>query len=211
MLPATRKNYAVHARSQAGFTLIEALVAGLILAIGVLGIVSLLTMSKVSQHEGIQRVRAVSLADDILERIRRNPDGMAVYNIGMSSPLGKDGLQKEEPDPDCTAGPCTTEQLANHDLWAWERLLDGASTTATDGEGEVSATAALRNVRACIVFDPDTGKTNSGIVDIVLQWQGLKETKDAVAGGGVCGDDEDEDTTRRQLVVSSYVIDETEL
>jgi hypothetical protein len=61
------------------------------------------------------------------------------------------------------------------------------------------------------VFTADTGRTNTGIVDVVIQWQGLKETADAVNGGAVCGDADDEDLTRRQVVVSTYVIDETEL
>lgn len=211
MLPATRKSYAVGARSESGFTLIEALIAGVILAIGVLGVVSLLSMSKVSQHESIQRMRAVSLADDILERIRRNPDGMAVYHTGLASPLGGESLGVDAPDPDCNASACTTEELATLDLWAWERLLDGASTTVTDDEGEVSSTSSMRSVRACVNFTADSLKTNTGMVDIILQWQGLNETKDAAAGGIVCGDDTDESETRRQLIVSSYVIDEKEL
>tara|TARA_R110001599_G_scaffold353823_1_gene599185 strand:- start:69888 stop:70526 length:639 start_codon:yes stop_codon:yes gene_type:complete len=212
MLPATRKNYAVGARSESGFTLIEALIAGVILAIGVLGVVSLLSMSKVSQHESIQRVRAVSLADDILERIRRNPNGMAVYDTGLASPLGGESLGVNAPDPDCNASACTTQELATLDLWAWERLLDGASTTVTDDEGEVSSTSRMRNVRACIDFTADSLKANTGMVDIVLQWQGLNKSKDAVAAGGVvCGDDSDAGSIRRQLIVSSYVIDEKEL
>lgn len=212
MLPVTRNCYGIPARSQSGFTLIEALVAGVILAIGVLGIVSLLAMSKVAQHEGIQRVRAVSLADDMIERIRRNPDGIAVYDIGLDDPLGGGSEGDDEPDPNCNSSACTSDQLATYDLWAWEQLLDGASTTVVDGEGEVSNTVGMRNIRACIEFTADTGKTNTGIVDVVLQWQGLKESTDAVAGGGtVCGDDTDEDLTRRQLIMSSYVIDEAEL
>jgi type IV pilus assembly protein PilV len=70
----------------------------------------------------------------------------------------------------------------------------------------------MGNVRACIEFTADTGKSNSGIIDIVLQWKGLKETSDAVPGGGVvCGSAVGEDKARRQLIVSSYVLDETEL
>jgi len=212
MSPVTRNCYGVPARRQSGFTLIEALVAGVILAIGILGIVSLLAMSKVAQHEGIQRVRAVALADDMIERIRRNPAGIAVYDIGLTSPLGGGSEGDDEPDPNCNSSTCTSDQLAAFDLWAWERLLDGTSATVVDGEGEVSNTVGMRNVRACVEFTADTGKTNTGIVDIVLQWQGLQESTDAVAEDGtVCGNDTDEDLTRRQLIVSSYVIDETEL
>ena len=86
MSSAARKRHCVGSPVQSGFTLIEALVTAFILAVGIMGIVSLLSISKVSQHASIQRTRAVVLADDILERIRRNPAGMSVYNIGLSSP-----------------------------------------------------------------------------------------------------------------------------
>lgn len=207
MLPVTKRPFK---SAQSGFSLIEALIAALILSIGILGIVSLLALSKVAQHESIQRVRAVALADDIVERIRRNPAGMSVYDIGMSSPLGGASLGTE-PSPNCSSSTCSTAELASHDLWAWERLLDGASATVTE-DGTTSNTVGLRDIRACIEFTADAGKANTGIIDIVLQWKGLKETTDAVPGGGtVCGGDTDEDKTRRQLVVSSYVLDETEL
>ena len=211
MLPATNHRFCAGRARQSGFTLIEALVAAVILAIGVLGVVSLLTMSKVSQHEGMDRVRAVALADDMIERIVRNPGAMDTYDdIGLDAPVGGNTID-EVPDPDCRIAVCDNpEELANFDLWAWEQLLDGRATTFDDG-GTTTPAVALRNVQGCIVFTADTGRTNTGIVDVIIQWQGLKETADAVDGGAVCGDADDEDLTRRQVVVSTYVIDETEL
>ena len=211
MLPATNSSLPPGRATQSGFTLIEALVAAVILAIGVLGVVSLLTMSKVSQHEGLDRVRAVALADDMIERIVRNPGAMDTYDdIGLDAPVGGNTID-EVPDPDCRIAVCDNpEELANFDLWAWEQLLDGRATTFDDG-GTTTPAVALRNVQGCIVFTADTDWENRGIVDVIIQWQGLKETADAVDGGAVCGDADDEDLTRRQVVVSTYVIDETEL
>ena len=207
MSSATRKSHWAGSRAQSGFTLIEALVTAFILAVGIMGIVSLLSLSKVSQHESIQRTRAVVLADDILERMRRNPAGMSVYNVGLSAPLG-DASRGTEPVPNCQSGTCASDELARYDLWAWERLLDGSSAIVTDGG---AYTVGVRNVRACIDFTADDGRQNTGIVDVVIQWQGLQETADAVVSGGtVCGDAAAEDTTRRQVIVNSYVMDETE-
>jgi type IV pilus assembly protein PilV len=207
MSSATRKRHCVGGPVQSGFTLIEALVTAFILAVGIMGIVSLLSLSKVSQHASIQRTRAVVLADDILERIRRNPAGMSVYNVGLSAPLG-DASRGTEPVPNCQSGTCAPDELARYDLWAWERLLDGSSAIVTDGG---AYTVGVRNVRACIDFTADDGRQNTGIVDVVIQWQGLQETADAVVSGGtVCGDAAAEDTTRRQVIVNSYVMGETE-
>ena len=196
MLSAVEKSHWVGSRVQSGFTLIEALVTAFILAVGIMGIVSLLSISKVSQHASIQRTRAVVLADDILERMRRNPTGMSVYDIGLSAPLGDASRGAAEPMPNCRSAPCAADQLATHDLWAWEQLL---------------MTTGLRNVSACIDFTADADRENTGIVDVVIQWQGLKETADAVISGGtVCGVATDEDTTRRQVILNSYIRDEKE-
>ena len=208
MSSAIRKSDWVGSRAQSGFTLIEALVTAFILAVGIMGIVSLLSISKVSQHESIQRTRAVVLAGDILERIRRNPAGMSVYNVGLSAPLG-DASRGTEPVPNCHSATCSKTELAAHDLWTWERLLDGASAIVTDGG---APTVGLSDVSACIDFTADDGRQNTGIVDVVIQWQGLQETADAVISAGtVCGDATAEDTTRRQVIVNSYVMNETEL
>lgn len=196
--------------SQLGVTLIEALAAFVILSIGLLGIVSLQVVSKSSQHQAVQRTRAVALADGMLERIRSNPAGMATYDSGLA-PLGG-GTIADEPDPDCSAGGCTPAELALHDRWAWEQGLDGASVTVTE-DGDTTSTAGLIEPRGCIVFEADAGKTNTGAVNVIVQWRGLEETSDAIrAGEQSCGGEEaGTDRTRRQVVVSSYVLDEREL
>ena len=197
--------------SQRGVTLIETLIAVVILAIGVLGIASLLTLSKVSQHEAVQRVRAVALGNEMLERIRRNPSGAAAYHTGFNAPIGGPG--GGEAPADCTMGAaCSAAQLAARDQWLWEQRVNGALVTVTE-EGETRNTAGLRGLRGCVDFAADAGKVNTGIVSVVLQWQGMNESTDAVAAGGsVCGGEEaGSDDTRRQVVVSTYVVDEMEL
>ena len=52
-------NFPASNASQRGFTLIEALIAFVILSVGLLGIVSLQAMAKTSQHLAIQHTRAV--------------------------------------------------------------------------------------------------------------------------------------------------------
>src|SRR6056297_3968080 len=85
---------------EAGFTMIEALVTFVVLAIGVLGIVTLMTTSKTAQHEASQRARAVAMADSMLERIRENPAALTSYLRGPGNPLGN-GSIASEPSPNC--------------------------------------------------------------------------------------------------------------
>lgn len=200
---------AVHRTSglarQRGFTLIEALIAFVILSVGLLGIVSLQTISKTSQHHAIQRSRAVTLSDAIVERIRINPAGLANYNIGFT-PMGDDP-NAPEPNPDCIANPCDPNQLALHDMWAWEQALAGAMVTANgDNAG------GLIDPRGCIVFTPAPGRTRTGLLNVIIQWRGLEESMDAVqAGENICGGDAaGTDDFRRQIVTNTFVIDETE-
>lgn len=194
-----------HRLRHRGFTLIEALIAFVILSVGLLGIVSLQTLSKTSQHHAVQRTRAVTLADGIVERIRINPAGLETYNIGLN-PVGLDP-NSPEPDPNCHATACDPNELAVHDLWAWEQSLVGAMVTA-DGDNA----GGLVEPRGCIVFTPTAGRARTGQLEVIIQWRGLQASRDAVqAGEAACGgDDAGEDIFRRQLVTSTFVVDETE-
>ncbi|AQA17925.1 type IV pilus modification protein PilV [Halioglobus japonicus] len=194
---------------QQGMTLIEALIAAVILAIGILGIVSLLGVSKVAQHDTVQRTRAVSLADDLLERIRRNPEGVAEYTA--HNPLN--GSSGPAMVTNCATTSCTAEDLAKFDLDNWESLLAGSAVTAPDPNGDASSTAVLRDVAACVNFTADTGKTNTGIIDIVIQWRGISETFDAATGDTICGTDfaNEDKPYRRQVVISSFIFDEGDM
>ncbi|MBN7795688.1 type IV pilus modification protein PilV [Parahaliea mediterranea] len=195
---------------QSGMTLIEALAAFVILSIGLLGVVSLQALSKASQHQAIQRTQAVALANDLLERIRINPAGVVTY-FSNGNALG-DGTIGTEPSPNCTAATCLPHEMALHDRWVWERMLDGASVTVTEG-GVTSNAAGLINPLGCVDFVADSGATRSGMVRVIVQWRGLEETSDATqAGDTVCGGAAaGADAWRRQVIVSSYVVDETEL
>lgn len=198
------------ARRTRGFTLFEVLIAFFVISVGLVGVVSLQALSKASQHQAVQRSRAVSLADQMLEMVRGNPRGVTRYNIGGNA-VGGDSIA-DEPSPNCTASACDPNEMAAHDLWAWEQALDGSGVTAADGGG---TSAGIIQPRGCIVFTPDTanGKARTGTIDVVVQWRGLQETSDAVQGGFVCGADvADVDAGfRRQVVLSTYVVDEREL
>lgn len=193
------------AGSQRGFTLIEALIAFVILSVGLLGIVSLQAMAKTSQHLALQHTRAVTLADAIVERIRVNPAGIEVYNIGTGNPIGE--TSSSEPSPDCRTAACTPEQLAAHDLWAWEQAMLGAGAKA-GGEN----TAGLIVPRGCIVFAPAPDRTRTGQLSVIIQWRGLQESYDAVQGSEtICGGlAAGQDKYRRQVVTNTYVVDEEE-
>jgi type IV pilus assembly protein PilV len=196
-----------NSRCERGFTLIEALIAFVILSVGLLGIVSLQAIAKTSQHLAIQHTRAVTIADALVERVRVNPTGIATYNFGLN-PRGV-GTIGTEPAPNCVTAstPCNPTQLAIHDLWAWESVLVGAGVTISGANA-----GGLIEPRGCVVFTAAPGRARTGLLTVIIQWRGLHESSDAVLGGEpICGGvAAGTDNFRRQVVVNTYVVDETE-
>jgi type IV pilus assembly protein PilV len=213
-MSAVRKQNRRYRTGSRGFTLIEILIAFLILSVGLIGVASLQALSKSSQHQAIQRTKAVALADMMVEMIRSNPLGVVAYDTGVALGAGG-GTITDEPDPDCSNGaPCTPAQLAAHDLWEWEQALLGQNVTV----GVDTSVGGLIHPRGCIDFTPQATAaggtlTRTGRVDIRVQFRGLDETSDGVtqaadfcAGGGV-----GTDPLRRLVAVGTYIVDETEI
>lgn len=194
--------------AQTGFTLIEVLVTFVILAIGVLGIVTLMLTAKTSEYEAVQRTRAVTIADGMVERIRNNPSEVGAYVT--DNPL--DGAQiGTEPSPNCNSGSCSAAQRAAHDLWAWERELRGAAVTVVEG-GETQEVAGLNTPRGCVLFAPQPGSTTAGVVSILVQWRGLQSSVDGVDEGQIAcgGGNAGTDPYRRSVVATTFVVDEAQ-
>lgn len=117
---------------QSGFSLIEALVAFLILSIGMLGIASLQTMSVKAGHTATLRTAAVMKADEILESIRANPTVLLSYANGG----GDSGTDNGCSQTTTAAVVCAPALMALDDIFRWKSSLkdvlpDNASTTAS--------------------------------------------------------------------------------
>ena len=95
----------------AGFTLIEVLVALVVISVGMLGVAVLFADGIRINRTSLYRTTAVALATDMSERIRSNQS--AVYE---GTGPGEDG--------NCSAIPCTPDQIANDDWWRWRQSLD---------------------------------------------------------------------------------------
>ena len=118
--------------SQKGFSLIEALVAFLILSVGMLGIASLQTMSLKSVHTAAMRTVAVMKVDEILESMRSNPSALLSYAAGT----GDMGVDNGCSETGVAAATCTPPQMAVDEIFRWKRSLiealpNNAATTAS--------------------------------------------------------------------------------
>ena len=108
--------------SQKGFTLIEVLVAMVLLSLGLMGVAALQLESMRSTQNAQARARAVVLAADVAERMRTNR-GAALAGGYVTN--GADGTNQNCTD-DLEGAPtvvCTPAQMVDHDLWQWRENL----------------------------------------------------------------------------------------
>ncbi|HEU4781279.1 MAG TPA: type IV pilus modification protein PilV [Steroidobacteraceae bacterium] len=113
-MTALKKSFAHRSR---GFTLIEALVALVVLSIGLLGVAALQLTSLRSNHGSAMRSQATFLAYDIIDRMRANRTAALAGNYNIA--LGVAGV----------AGT-----VAGNDLVAWKQNI-ARTLPAVDNAG----------------------------------------------------------------------------
>lgn len=74
--------------TQRGFSLIEALIAIVLVSIGLLGMAGMQMTGLRNNQTAYYRSQATILSNDILDRIRANRAVMASYAVGMGTPAG---------------------------------------------------------------------------------------------------------------------------
>jgi type IV pilus assembly protein PilV len=118
-----------------GFTLLEVLIALLVLSIGLLGLAALQTVGLRSNQMASMRTLATQAAYDITDRMRANPEGLTpgnqFYVIGTGDPA-------PAINPDCDAAACSSQELANYDLNKWR----GNVTALPGGLSKIEQTTA---------------------------------------------------------------------
>lgn len=114
---------------QRGITIIEVLVAMLILAVGLLGMASLQVRAVSDTTNSSFRSIAIFYANDMADRIRANPAAEGVG--GYANKDKDDGSEKVG----CLAvAGCSSSDMALHDLWEWQQNISRALPA---GEGEI--------------------------------------------------------------------------
>jgi type IV pilus assembly protein PilV len=103
-----------------GFSLVEALVALVVMSIGMLGIAALYVESLRSGTSALLRTQAVALASDMADRIRANPTAGAAY----AKTVDATGAVTAACTADGTTNVCTVAQMAATDIALWTQALD---------------------------------------------------------------------------------------
>ena len=192
-------------RRAQGFALIEVMVTVLVITFGLISLAGLQLATKRGGNSSYQRTMALTIANEMLERINVNSDQAAAYHTGLTTGLGS--ASRGAVGKDCAAAgiSCTPAEIAAWDLWNWERRLDGAGIQ----DANANDTSGLLEARGCVVFTPDgVGAPNSGQVRVIVSWRSLTDTTDAANTAAVtCGAvATGTDAGRQQVVLNSYVV-----
>ena len=121
-----KSNSNASAKRQHGFSLVEVLIALVIMSVGMLGIAGLYVQSMQAGRTSMFRHHAVTLAGDVADRIRANPRaGVAYAGAGA--------------DNNCVLGgvDCNEAAMAANDIFLWaqqavDSLPNGAVAVVFD-------------------------------------------------------------------------------
>jgi type IV pilus assembly protein PilV len=152
-----KKNYsfANSMKKQVGTTLIEVLVAVVVMSVGLVGLAALQTLSMKSNHSAYLRTQASFLAYDMIDRMRANLPAAKTGSYAVTetafgtAPSGS---------VNCISSSCTSSDLITFDINQWKCSLgrwDAENTCATTlsiegmlpgGDGAVTRTGNIYTV-----------------------------------------------------------------
>lgn len=145
-------------RHTRGFTLIEVLIALFVLAIGLLGMATLMMTSMQSSQGASQRSAATLATYDLVERMRANRDRAAV----AGSPYAGNPMAVALPTCHNVASGCPATDIAQLDLARWRTNLT-ANIPGADARIQ-----QINNTTFCIVVfwqEPGVTQTASTAVN----------------------------------------------
>ncbi|WMP16979.1 type IV pilus modification protein PilV [Thiothrix lacustris] len=162
---------------QTGLSLLEVLIATVVLSTGLLGLAGLQIAGMKTTHNSYQMQQATWLVHDLLEHMRANRSAALAgqYNVATSC---------SEPSPACDTGSCTAANLARYDLF---RIRCGTDVSISN--------TLINGVLTVACFDPPPA--GSPVVDLPadcnkglavnLQWDERNATHQADFDGGTDG------------------------
>jgi type IV pilus assembly protein PilV len=177
---------------QAGFTLIEVLVAFLIITVGLLGLGALQTSTMNNQLEAYQRAQVTVLVDDMANRVRANPVDAAAGSYSTTA-IASTAYGTLSTTTNCAG----LTNVIERDLCEWNELLAGVSAKAG-----TTAVGAPIGARGCLSVGPVSG-SGEYVVRVAVAWQGLTPS---AAPAAACGKDAYGDDTYRRVIYRDVAV-----
>ncbi|MCE9685280.1 type IV pilus modification protein PilV [Shewanella sp. AS16] len=170
-------------KQQNGFSLIEVLIALVILVIGLIGIFNLHLVAKRGSFESFQQTQASYYAKDIVNRMKLNRGQLTAYAATYTGALAR-------PAKACdvaigATSLCTPAETAAWDKYQWEQLLNGSAEAVGS-----QLVGGLDSPYACVTTSSTTlnGRTYpNALVKVVIAWRGIRESSDTSYEASDCG------------------------
>ena len=186
-----------------GFSLIEVLVALVIIMVALMGIAALQARATIAELEAQQRAMALILLSDIVDRVLANKNTKSCFVVTDDTVNGTPYIGVAGDDDAvvaaCAASTTAYNNQANAALADIDDLLEGSSETAAgDNVGGVIG------ARACISYDLATelaGKPGTGLFTVVVSWQGMA---DLLVPAAKCANDQYGGLAKRRAVSQSF-------
>jgi type IV pilus assembly protein PilV len=154
--------------SSSGFTLLEVLIAAVVLSVSMLGLIVLQGVSKFSSYEARQRTTAMYVAMDLQDRLRLNKLAWVNQKLaGNGTTYATTVSGRSLTLPACAQATglmtgCSQGDLVNLDLYSFQELLAGAGVSGT-GNSMISPVGCLSLSRIT--------SQNAANVTITISWQ----------------------------------------
>jgi type IV pilus assembly protein PilV len=143
----------VSKNTQRGVTLVESMIALLVISVGLLGIASLQITAMSQNTSSLNHSQATWYAYNMSDRIRANFGAYLGYN-GIDTAGGYSG--------DCTTSACSTGQMITADAAEWETMVENLP----GGRGRITLQNGLLVVT--VMWDDNgSGATGTGCVPTV--------------------------------------------
>ena len=139
-------------RSQRGITLIESLVAILVAALGILGILGVQMRTLTDTQTSVRRAQAIGLIEDLGERLAVNPNALA----DLGSYTSAFGSEPTFTPTTCETAACARAQLASYDLAMWKQAV---KTTLPLGRADV------------FIAPGETVANNRRLLGVMVAWR----------------------------------------
>jgi len=130
-VPRTTMKTIRAANIQSGISLIESLVAIVVMSLGILGILGLQLRNLADTQTSLNRAQAIRLIEDLSEKIQANPNGLGNLEAYQSD-------WKDSPTGSCKPEGCTPSEMGAYDITQWK---DTVKSTLPKGDAAIFVSA----------------------------------------------------------------------
>lgn len=164
---------AARSQTQNGFSLVEVLVALMVLSIGLLGLAALQTTSMKFNTDSYFRTQATYFVYDIIDRMRANSNSVVsggTYDVPDSTAASSIySTYKSCKASSCAcsgASICNATQLATHDLGRWYERMETVLPGASISPATISIDAARKAIVTINWIERDLNKNQKWEVQL---------------------------------------------